>query len=95
MHILFPTLLATADFSIPAAKVFYINAITSTDRFSYLSRPHFKATSWHPVNRVNNWISANNTKAELSRGSNSDNPPDRPKVKTIPHRKRQSSRSQW
>ena len=41
-------------FSIPAAKVLYINVIMSTDRFSYLSRPHFKATSWHRANRVNN-----------------------------------------
>ena len=61
-------------FSIPAAKVFYINVIMSTDSFSYLSRPLFKATSWHRANRVNNWESTHNAKAKLSRGSNSDNP---------------------
>ena len=63
------TLLAAGDLEISAPK-YSISMLYWTKQGLYnLSRPHFKTTSWHFPNHVNDWPSIDSIDTPLSRGS--------------------------
>ena len=68
-HLEISTLLAAAESEITVLKYSISMLYWTKQGLNKLSRPHFKTTSWHFPNHVNDWPSIDSIDTPLSRGS--------------------------